>query len=409
MDSKELQSKENTFWNWILICIAIIIVWCVFFKNTENFSSNSMTKFRSESENLDKFKPESKMNTMKIIQKIHNTSKAMGDSYYNNLYENDNSYENFTNNSDYNNENNENLDNENNENLDNNENNENLDDNNYPNLNSTKPFSSINMNLEKISKKNNTNKTANGSTNLMNQIGIDNKNNSDINCNMLGIDSSNMNDYKKKFYNMYSHQIECPAKCNLKTNGMIKNCKIDNTCKNLGKGCSNINSSSTIPDTFALNYIALDNLNKKSCVTCNFKPSTKPLNREWMDQSVLSNDILTPLYDKLSQNTRIADEARLKKSNIIDANTSNYVNFKNNVNQDSIGETAPDKINEIRTCQDANGTCKLSDYGTSIATAYDKLTNNPSYTARNNCNSYQLSGILEDVATTDMYENIKNN
>ena len=103
---------------------------------------------------------------------------------------------------------------------------------------------------------------------------------------------------------------------------------------------------------------------------------------------------------------KMADEARKKKMNLIDANVSNYANFKNNVYQDSIGESAPDRINEIRTCQDAYGTCGLKNYGTSIANAYDKLTANPSFTSRNDCNPYQLTGILEDSASTDIYANI---
>ena len=113
-----------------------------------------------------------------------------------------------------------------------------------------------------------------------------------------------------------------------------------------------------------------------------------------------------PSYDGLPEDVKMADEARLKKMNQIDANVSNYVNFENNVYQNSIGESAPDKINEIRTCQDAYGTCSLKDYGSSIANAYDKLTANPAYTSRNSCNPYQLTGILEDSAPTDMYASV---
>jgi hypothetical protein len=197
---------------------------------------------------------------------------------------------------------------------------------------------------------------------------------------------------------MYAHQIECPAKCGMKANGMSKGCGMGSTC-GMGKDCQNVNNSTSIPDTFALSYLALDNANKKPCVTCNYKPTGNQLNREWMEK-------LSPSYDGLPEDVKIADEARLSKSNLINANTSNYANFKDNVYQDSIGESAPDKINEIRTCQDAYGTCKLSDYGSTIANAYDKLTANPSYTSRNSCNPYQLTGVLEDAASTDMYANV---
>ena len=109
-------------------------------------------------------------------------------------------------------------------------------------------------------------------------------------------------------------------------------------------------------------------------------------------------------YNSLSNDVKTADEARLKKMNQIDANVSNYVNFENNVYQDSIGDNAADKIAEIRSC--TNGTCGLKSYGSSIANAYDKLTGNTSYTSRKNCNPYELTGILEDSANTDMYANI---
>ena len=111
-------------------------------------------------------------------------------------------------------------------------------------------------------------------------------------------------------------------------------------------------------------------------------------------------------YDGLSEDVKIADESRLRAMRKSDANISNYVNWENNVYQNSIGESAPDRINEIRTCQDAYGTCSLKNFGSSIATAYDKLIENPSYTSRNNCNPYQLTGILEDSAGSDMYASV---
>jgi len=384
MYSEESKLNENTFWNWFLILVAIVIVWYVFLKNNENFTSNS-SKFRSESES----ESESADRKMKIIQKINGVSKAMGDSQYKNYTQVPdtqlNQYDMTPLNSTINQDNK----------IINEKNYQNVI---YPNLNSTKPYSSKDMNLGQINddKSNNINKTANGSTQLMNQVGlIDGKK---VACNMLGVNSAAMDDYKKKFYSMYAHQIECPSKCGLKANGMSKGCGMGSKC-GLGKDCQNVNTSTTIPDTFALNYLALDNANKKPCVSCNFKPTGNQLNREWIEK-------VSPSYDGLPEDVRIADEARLKKSNIIDANTSNYANFKDNVYQDSIGESAPDKINEIRTCQDAYGTCKLSDYGNTISNVYDKLTTNPSYTSRNSCNSYQLTGVLEDAASTDMYANV---
>jgi len=382
MYSEESKSNENTFWNWFLILVAIVIVWYVFFRNKENFASDNKTKFRA--------KPEEDRQ-MKIIQKISDVSNAMGDTQYT-----DYAQVPATQLSQYA--------------MDNlNSTTDNLSyesgmtghtveqDDMYPNLNSTKPQASVDMSVQsRPDKSNNANKTADGSTKWMNQIGF--LDGEKVACNMLGVNSAAMDDYKKKFYTMYAHQIECPAKCGMKADGMSKGCGMGSKC-GMGPDCANVNTPTSIPDTFALNYLALDNANKKPCVTCNFKPTGNQLNRQWMEE-------VSPSYDGLPEDVRIADEARLKKSNLIDANASNYANFKNNVYQDSIGESAPDRINEIRTCQDAFGTCKLSDYGTSIAKAYDKLTANPAYTSRNNCNPYQLTGVLEDAASTDMYANV---
>lgn len=341
--------NENTFWNYFLLIVLIVIIVSIFFKHTEHFTG----LFTS-------FNP---------LPKLSNIPKE--------------------------------IKNELTQELTNNQNNQ---DTLYPNLTDTKPFSSkekkvhfldninefklnnnINMdiNMDMDIYNDNTNITTDGSTRLMNQIGIHGKPKSH---NLLGIKETDMNEYKNNFYSMYAHQIECPDKCNLNSNGSMR-------C-----GISKNNASKSNPDAFVLNYMALNNLNKKSCVTCNFKPKTKSLNR--------GMDNISNSYVDLDESLKKADEARLKKVNLIDANISNYVNFENNVYQNSIGETSPDRINEIRTCQDVNGTCSLKNYGTSIANVYDKLTTNPSYNLRNSYNSYQLTGILEDSAPTDMYANV---
>ena len=363
--------NENTFWNYFLIVVVIIIIWYVFFKNKEGFtgmfSYGNLQKLQKD------LTQEKKDRAMKIIQKINQVDKAMGDNKVDNKFEQFEQTKTELNNKNQ--------------------------DSNYPNLSQTKQFSSREqkVHFDDSVSNSNTNKTSDGSTNLMNQVGfLDGK---QVSCNMLGVDTANMDEYKKKFYSMYAHQIECPSKCKLKADGMNKGCGMGSKC-GLGSGCTNVNTDTSIPDTFALNYLALDNANKKPCVTCNFKPTKNPLNREWMERDY-------PSYDGLPEDIKIADEARLKKMGKIDANVSNYVNFENNVYQDSnSGVSAPDKINEIRTCQDAYGTCSLRDYGSSIANAYDKLTANPAYTSRNSCSPYQLTGILEDAAPTDIYANI---
>jgi hypothetical protein len=394
--------NENTFWNYFLIVVVIVIIWYIFLKNKEGFtgifsSQNPLPPLSKIPKKLDQ---ERKDKAMKIIQRINQVDKAINDNVKPNLNELDD-YQHLSANpiSQYamapldGLSNSDNTINSSNQDVQN----QNTNDLTYPNLESTRPFSSRDQRVSYGDSKSNTNKTADGSTRLMNQVGLlDGK---PVSCNMLGVNTANMDEYKRKFYSMYAHQIECPSKCKLKADGMNKGCGMGSKC-GLGSDCSNVNSDTSIPDTFALNYLALDNANKKPCVTCNFKPTKNPLNREWMERDY-------PSYDGLPEDVKQADQARLKKMGKIDANVSNYVNFENNVYQDSNGgESAADRINEIRTCQDAYGTCSLKDYGTSIANAYDKLTANPAYTSRNSCNPYQLTGILEDAAPTDMYASI---
>ena len=396
--------NENTFWNYFLIVVIIIIIWFVFFKNKEGFTglfstSNPLPKLSNVSKELEQ---ENNDKTMKIIQKINKIDKAMMDNQ--NILKQYNDFEHLSSNPinqyamaplDLSNVQDQYIDQVQDDNIS--QAKKSNQDSVYPNLASTRQFSSRDQRVHFDDSISNVNKTADGSTRLMNQVGlIDGK---QVSCNMLGVNTTDMDEYKKKFYSMYAHQIECPSKCGLKADGTSKGCGMGSKC-GLGSGCSNVNTDTSNPDTFALNYLALDNANKKSCVTCNFKPTKNPLNREWMERDY-------PSYDGLPEDVKMADEARLKKMNKIDANVSNYVNFENNVNLDSNGgESAPDRINEIRTCQDANGTCSLKDYGTSIANVYDKLTANPAFTSRNSCNPYQLTGVLEDAAPTDMYASI---
>ena len=432
--SSNENENENTFWNIIIVIIIIGIIWFVYIKNKEGFLSNSIPKdLKKKSLDL----------SNKIIQKINKT-----DSMFNTLkpmLNQTNNYEQIINTpiSQYamapmNNQisqyamapmNNQisqyAMDSMNNQisqyamdpmnnqisqyamdpmnNQITHESDSVYDSNTYPDLSLTRPFSDTNLDLQDISQMSISQDTPDvRSLKAMNNVAFNDD--KKISCNLLGVDSENMDNYKKKFYSMYAHQIECPAKCGLKANGTSKGCAMGSKCgfcsgSGCGCGCGNVNSDTSIPDTFALNYLALDNANKKSCVTCNFKPNGNSLNREWMEKDNLS-------YNELSEDVKVADEARLRKMRKSDANVSNYVNWENNVYQNSIGESAPDRINEIRTCQDANGTCSLKNYGSSIATAYDKLTANPAYTSRNDCNPYQLTGILEDSASSDMYATV---
>lgn len=353
--SSNSKKTEDTFWNIVLIGLIIYIIYVIFLKDDK--------KNNNKNENFNSVKNEDVNRTKKIMHKIDRV-----DELFNQLEKK----------------------------------------NPYPNLDDAPPYSDSNLlvqNLYEMNLNQNQNTPDVRSLDLMNKVGMEN--NSDmldgekISCNMLGINTSNMDQYKKNYYSMYAHQIECPSKCGLKANGMSKGCGMGSQCGlKMCKKCSglnNLNTNTSIPDTFALNYLALDNANKKSCVTCNFKPKfedANKLNREWMEQN----------YNDLPDDVKRADEERTQKKKLIDSNVSNYVNFENNTYQNSIGDTQVDKINELRACVNDNGTCKFSDYGNKISEVYDKLITNQAYSNRNNCDSYQLTGILEDSANTDSFQ-----
>lgn len=193
--------------------------------------------------------------------------------------------------------------------------------------------------------------------------------------NLLGVNSKNtINDYKNKYFSMYAHQISCPGNCGIDKNGMTicsmnKNINSENNIMDNDPQSMN-NTFAGVSDTFMLNNIALSNVNNKSCVTCNFKSNS-------------GTGIGSSPYNNLPSDIKTLDEMRLQKMQQSSANSSNYVNFGNNVNLNSIGETEVDKINEIRSCQDAYGTCNLSQYGQTISQVYDKLTTTPAYLTRN--------------------------
>ncbi len=251
-----------------------------------------------------------------------------------------------------------------------------------------------------------------------------------MSCNMLGINPNKLSKYKKKFYSMYKHQVECPKNCGLGPVG-TRDCYFDRLgMKKCGMdeddaSCGGIFTTKyNNPDVFALGYLALDNNNERPCVTCTTKPSYNNLNRADIaeDVSVFDN---TPLkegfdmiegfnntsknlkesYDNLPESTKKADSKRLDQKNYTNANVSNFVDFENNVYLNSIGETPVDKMAEIRTSQCASGTCGLQSYGKSIANVYDKLLDTPAYTNRASCDPNAITGLLEDASYASGYAN----
>ncbi len=267
-------------------------------------------------------------------------------------------------------------------------------------------------------------------------------------CNLLGINPNKLSNYKKKFYSMYKHQIECPKNCGLNEVG-TRDCYMDRLgMKKCGMdqndaACGGIFTYDyNNPDVFALGYLALDNNNAKPCATCTFQPSGNNLNRSSIaeDVTVFDSAPLPPYnpynsmgsetksemkegfksmrsqsrenfrmikenYEDLPEATRQADAQRMSQQNISNANVSNYVDFENNVYLNSTGgETQVDKLAEIRTCK--SGTCGLSSYGKSIADVYNKLLDTPAYTSRTSCNPNYITGVLEDASMSSDFANV---
>jgi hypothetical protein len=110
------------------------------------------------------------------------------------------------------------------------------------------------------------------------------------------------------------------------------------------------------------------------------------------------------MYNELPESTKNEDKERKFHKKVTDANISNFVDFENNVYQNSIGETPVDKMAAVRTCE--TGTCGLRDYGVSIANVYDNLLSTPFSTDPKSCDPSLISGILDDASNTDMYASV---
>ena len=265
-----------------------------------------------------------------------------------------------------------------------------LGDINFPYL--TPPQTDRYQDLQNIHTEPTTTLTADDRTvRLMNKIGKDNyEEQKNISCNMLGLNNEQIDNYRNDYLSLYAHQIDCPKKCNMNELGM-KKCNLEPNSNCNGVFTSDYNN----PDTNALNYNKLLKVNSKDCSTCTKAPIPTPLNRQFTLNSTKE------MYNELPESTKTEDKERRFNKKVTDANISNYVDFENNVYQNSIGETPVDKMAAIRTCE--TGTCGLRDYGVSIANVYDNLISTPFSTAPKSCDPSSITGILDDASYTDMY------
>ena len=91
---------------------------------------------------------------------------------------------------------------------------------------------------------------------LMNENAQKSKKN--YNCNLLGLNSDDINNFKKDYYGMYAHQIECPKDSYVNKSG-TKKCGLDSDKDCNGVFTTDYNNS----DVFALSYMSLLNNDKK--------------------------------------------------------------------------------------------------------------------------------------------------
>lgn len=205
-------------------------------------------------------------------------------------------------------------------------------------------------------------------------------------CNLLGLNSNDMDEFKKNYYGMYAHQIECPKNCYMNKFGM-KKCDLESNQDCNGVFTTDYNN----PDVYALNYMALLNNNEKPCVTCTDR-SLGEATRQNTEEK----------FEMIPSRMEMEDRERLQKMKVTNSNISNYVNFEDNVNLNSIGESQVERLSQFRS-ECTTGTCNLKDYGKSIKNVYDNLLNTPAYKERNSCNPYELTGINENLPLGDEY------
>jgi len=219
----------------------------------------------------------------------------------------------------------------------------------------------------------------------MNAVGEKSK--GDVSCNLLGLNDEHMNDFKKKYYSMYSHQIKCPKKSHMNVTG-TKKCNLENDSECNQVFTSEFNNN----DTNALNYYKLITNNKKDCVTCTEKPLENHLSR------------FKTGYDFIPESVIKTDSERIEKKKVTFGNVDSFVKFNDKHYQNSIGETPVDRMAEIKTCE--NGTCGLSSYGTSIHNVYDKLVSSSSSNYKKACNPDLITGVMENPSMTNEYEQV---
>jgi hypothetical protein len=366
--NKNLESNDSSgIFIFVIIVIAILFIYFWMGNSPKKIYSEQREKFRNMNTrntmqpfNMSNTYLENKMNNMNIYSEdpINNIEQTYNrsPSYINTYSEDQRSAEEINIIDDYNNKRSD-LSNQNN-------------------------MTSANMNVSNMNASNNP---VNNLTNN-NNVDISGFLNGDKSCNMSKMQKELVSDYKKKYFNMYKHQIECPKECGLNNKGYnpmqgscqlgdMKRCNLseNNDCEGI------VTSDYNNPDVFSLGFLALDNNNKKSCVTCTSNDNRQTAN------------MISPSQVNNEDNDVEVNRRRLD-------NRNKFADFNNYIEQNGVMETSVDKLAEIRTC--TNGTCGLESFGRKVSDVYDNLLSSTYTTNKKNCNPGMISGVLEDASMT---------
>jgi hypothetical protein len=203
--------------------------------------------------------------------------------------------------------------------------------------------------------------------------------NGDQACNMDKQQKELVDDYKKKYFRMYRHQIECPKECQLhKLNLSRCNLSDNNDCEGIfTKDYNN-------PDVFTLSNLAIDRNNKKECVTCTANDDRQTRN------------MMVP-----NSNVNEEDDVKINQRRL--NNRNKFADFNDYIDRNGVLETSVDKIAELRTS--TTGTCGLSSFGQKVSDVYNNLLSTTYTEDKNKCVRGLVEGI-NDSNSNDTYASV---
>ena len=208
--------------------------------------------------------------------------------------------------------------------------------------------------------------------------------NGDQACNMDQQQKELVDDYKKKYFKMYRHQIECPKECQLhKLN--LNRCNLSDN-----NGCEGIFTKDyNNPDVFTLSNLTLDRNNKRECVTCTANDDRQ------------TRDMMVPNSNVPNSNVNEEDDVKINQRRL--NNRNKFADFNDYIDRNGVLETSVDKIAELRTS--TNGTCGLNSFGQKVSDVYNNLLSTTYTEDKNKCVQGPVEGI-NDSNSNDTYASV---